>query len=110
MLTLQHSSAKSKAYCCCLQFWLPIDCVVLDLFSLDQHMQYCGLDLLKTLVNRPPIDVLEVSAPKVFWTSSLNWGEESRRAGHCASRVSFIVECIPVVLHPSCLKEKTEVN
>ena len=42
-------SAKSRAYCCCLQFWLPIACVVLDYCPLDQHMHYGALDLLKHL-------------------------------------------------------------
>ena len=27
-------SAKSRAYCCCLQFWLPIACVFLDYYQL----------------------------------------------------------------------------
>ena len=34
------SPAKSRAYCCCLQFWLPIACVVLGYCLCDQHMHY----------------------------------------------------------------------
>ena len=37
--------------------------MVLDYWPLDQHMHYGALDLLKTLVFRAPITVLEVSTP-----------------------------------------------
>ena len=59
LLTLRLLSSKSRAYCCCLHFWLPIACVVLDNCPIDQHMH---LDLCNRSVN--PNRILDVG-PKL---------------------------------------------
>ena len=50
-------AGKSRAYCCCLQFWIPIICVVMDYFLLDQHttVHYGALDIQKHVKSGRPL-------------------------------------------------------